>query len=319
MKSRHSSEEVVAAYRETGSVWKAAKRLGLCGQTVHERLVGLGVSLFGHKWTKQEIEELRALAETCTIGEIARRLGRPYAGVACKLSALEISVPRKACRKIPRGAGFDAKSVRAHMKALDSHPGGITKYCRANSISIDLLILAIQRDNSLWWEAYSAARADLPRKECPYCGQTYFPMNAKQETCSRKCQSDRRSDRQYFNGNRRSTIGLAQGICQLCARHDVKGLSSHHVYGKENDPEGNWLVALCPGCHQIISHLAGRRFIEDVSNWENLINLVMLRHSNGSVPGFYTTVEIEPLTKEALEEEMEEAEIDLRPATEADL
>jgi len=302
MRSRFTSEEVVAAYRETGSVWKAAKRLGLCGQTVHERLLGLGVPLFGRKWSQAEIDELGALAETCTIGEIARRLGRPYTAVAAKLSSLEIRVVRQKSRKIPRGAGFDAKSVRLHMKALDSYKGGITQYCRMHSLTVDLLIAAIQRDNEAWWKAYVNAHSDLAQKTC-YCGRVFVPLNAKQATCSRKCQSDSRSDRQYFNGNRRATIGLAQGICQLCARADIKGLSSHHVFGRENDPDGRFLVALCPGCHQIVSHLAGRRFIEDVSGWENLINLVMLRHTNGTVPGYYTTVDMEPLTEEDLAED----------------
>lgn len=299
MKSKYTTAQVVEAYQRCGTVWEAGKSLGLCGQTVWERLKAVGYPMHGRDWTEAENNELRVLSETCTIGEIARRLGRTYGATAAHLSSMDLHVEIKRQRKIPRGAGFDKASVRKHMKCLDSFKGKITQYCRANSLSVDILVAAVQKENMLWWETYSAAHADLPQKGC-YCGRTFFPMNAKQQTCSRKCQADSRSDRNYFNGNRRNTVGLAQGICQLCGRKDVKGLSSHHVFGRENDPEGNWLVALCPGCHHIIGTIASRRFIEEAAGWENLINLVMLRHANGSVPGFYTYVEVEPMTEEEI-------------------
>ena len=37
-----SDNDVLESYRRNGSVWRAAKELGMCGQSVHERLEKLG-------------------------------------------------------------------------------------------------------------------------------------------------------------------------------------------------------------------------------------------------------------------------------------
>ena len=83
-----TNEDIITAYRETGSVWRAGRRLGMCGQSVWERLTALNYQMSGSRWTADELNELRSLAGTCTIGEIARRLGRPYTGVAGLISNL---------------------------------------------------------------------------------------------------------------------------------------------------------------------------------------------------------------------------------------
>ena len=65
---KFSNEEIIRAYKETGSVWKAAKLLGACGQSVWERLKRLNYTLPGEAWAQEEIKELVALAPQCTIG-----------------------------------------------------------------------------------------------------------------------------------------------------------------------------------------------------------------------------------------------------------
>jgi len=56
---RASAAELIAAYEKTGSVHKAAAILGMCGASVHERLVRLGVKLNFPKWTATDNERLR--------------------------------------------------------------------------------------------------------------------------------------------------------------------------------------------------------------------------------------------------------------------
>ena len=48
----------------------------------------MGHKLPGSEWTEAEIEELKNLASQMTIAQIANRLGRPYNGVALKISRL---------------------------------------------------------------------------------------------------------------------------------------------------------------------------------------------------------------------------------------
>ena len=82
----------------------------------------------------------------------------------------------------------------------------------------------------------------------------------------------------------------------MCAKHGHAGLSSHHVYGKDNDPENEYLVALCMGCHKIVSMLGGRKFVDDPEVWQTLVTLAWLRkHGNERHNGkaLYVSVDID--------------------------
>jgi 5-methylcytosine-specific restriction endonuclease McrA len=110
--------------------------------------------------------------------------------------------------------------------------------------------------------------------ECLNCG---LSVTGRKKYCSPKCGSAYRTDQRYFGGKRTLTIGLSEGVCQLCAKTKVKGLSSHHIIGKENDPGNDYLMALCRGCHQIVTILAQRKFIDLEGAWERLTQFVIVR------------------------------------------
>lgn len=272
-------EDVIAAYLETGSVWRAAQRLNLAGQTVWERLRGVGHPLRGTKWTTGELDELRRLSSDHSLTQIAHALGRPYGGVACKASELRLSgsYNRRGQQALPRGAGYDKATTLKRVREVGTFDGSLRQFCRANGIKLDPFVKAIQRHAPEWWTDYTREHSDLPQVECPYCGVTYYPMTKKQQTCSRRCSTQMRDDAAYFGGRRREAIGMRAGVCQLCGREGAKGLSAHHVFGKDNDPENEVMVALCAGCHQLVSHLAGRRFVEDPTALEALIGLAIVR------------------------------------------
>lgn len=58
-KKKVDDEAIVSAYAQLGSVWKAAKAVNLCGQTVHERLVRIGKIKPANVFTEDEREMLR--------------------------------------------------------------------------------------------------------------------------------------------------------------------------------------------------------------------------------------------------------------------
>jgi len=299
MRSRYSNEEIIAAYKATGSVWAAGKALGMAGQTIHKKLTALGYPMAHAAWTDDEIAELASLTEAgVRIGEIADRLGRSYAAVAVRASraGLKSAAPRE--RKVPRGAGYDKVSTLRNMKELESCDLGVTRFARAKGLRVDNLVLALQKHCPERLEAYTRTHSTIPEKVCAYCGGTFFPANGKQRFCGRKCQSTSRSDADYFGGRRRETVGLAEATCQLCGRQGVPGLSSHHVFGKENDPDNNMLVALCRGCHKVITILGGRYFTDDETSWESLISLAWLRkhgdlYAAGQMEGLSLRVSVE--------------------------
>lgn len=293
-------EDVVTAYRETGSVWRAGKRLGLAGQTVHERLRAAGHRLTNTAWDADELAEAGDLSQAgVPLGQIASRLGRTYASVATQLSRMGVRSGRKRERKLPRASGYDKESIRKRMKELESFKGPITRFARVNGLNVESLVRAIQRDNMEWWKRYLNTHSDIPSRDCPYCHSLFIPASGKQIYCDRKCAQDARADRAYFGGQRRTTVGLAEGVCQLCQRQVDKGLSSHHVFGKENDPDNLVLVALCQGCHQLITLLGNRPFVDDPVVWQTLISLAWLRRhgaefgAGGSEGSLYVEVDIE--------------------------
>lgn len=300
-------EDVILAYRETGSVWKAAKRLGLCGQSVWERLRKHGVPMQQTAWTEEEEGELRALYEAETpIAEIGRRLNRTYAGVACKLNELGIKGAnrRSTSKKLPRGVGYDKVSILKHMKYLMANPAvKITPYARSVGLTVDSLAYALQKycpdDYAKYKEEH---HGDIKSKLCPNCLSEFLPANGKQIFCSRICSGTFNRDQSYFGGQRSTAIGMEEGVCQLCKKDKHrKSLHAHHVIGKQNDPDNKIMVALCAGCHQLVGLAAKNKgLVESAENWETFIQLAWLEQNGhrSDIAAIYTCVEIEPRTHE---------------------
>lgn len=279
---RVSDAAVLAKYQEAGSVWQAGKALGICGQSVWERLRRLGVPLAHAVWTDDELEELRVLAATNPAGEIARRLGRTFAAVTMKMSRLGIRCARKSGRPIPRGAGYNKARIAKLLRELEMASEPLTRFLRQRGLSVDTFVLACQKHFPDRWLAYTRERGAVPSRMCTYCLAVFYPTNGKQRTCSRKCQYDQRIDLSYFGGRRRQTVGLAERICQLCGRQNPKGLSSHHVLGREHDPAGESLIALCRGCHNVVGLLARVPWADTEEGWTDLISLVCLRRQGAA-------------------------------------
>lgn len=58
-----SDEEIINYYKITKSVWKTAKEVGLCGQTVHQRLKRLGINNHIRVFSEKEKGELKKVYE----------------------------------------------------------------------------------------------------------------------------------------------------------------------------------------------------------------------------------------------------------------
>lgn len=92
---RVTDENLVASYKRTGNIWKTAEEVGICGQSVHERLTKLGVIRKMNLWTEADDEVL--LAEYArhkkenTLEELARSLGRTKQFICRKARALGLT------------------------------------------------------------------------------------------------------------------------------------------------------------------------------------------------------------------------------------
>ena len=51
---RVSNEILIDSYSRTGNIWKTAKEVGICGQSVHERLKKLGIVRRINLWSTDD-------------------------------------------------------------------------------------------------------------------------------------------------------------------------------------------------------------------------------------------------------------------------
>jgi hypothetical protein len=75
-----SDEQIISAYQETASVWEVAKRFGMCGQSVHERLVRLGATNHVKVFSEADMQRLKSEYEPHaaggTLAQLAASMGR---------------------------------------------------------------------------------------------------------------------------------------------------------------------------------------------------------------------------------------------------
>lgn len=58
-KPKVSNEVLIESYSRLGNVWEVAKEVGICGQSVHERLIKLGVQKKMNVFTEQDFQYLK--------------------------------------------------------------------------------------------------------------------------------------------------------------------------------------------------------------------------------------------------------------------
>jgi len=100
-------------------------------------------------------------------------------------------------------------------------------------------------------------------------------------------------------------VGLREGICQLCREKSDKWLSAHHVLGKENDPKNAALIVLCRGCHDIVTRLSAKQWVERSELVADLIALILARRGRTNA---VVNPEIEYWTTEEIQEQIDLAE-----------
>ena len=127
------------------------------------------------------------------------------------------------------------------------------------------------------WFSKSINRLGVTGLSCPGCGSVFYQTSTSHKFCSSRCTSRHKRNLEYFDGARLNAVGIVEGVCQLCFEPKTKGLSAHHMVGKGNDPTNRLMVALCVGCHQAVTILSMRSFLENPEGWERLISLVQIR------------------------------------------
>ena len=159
-----TDEQVREAYARTGSVWKAAEELGMCGQSVHERLVKMGVNTSQNLFTK---EDERYLAERYVVyrdaGQLqvlADEMGRTKAFICRKAGQLGLTDQH---RRQPKRAKVWATAPDSVLipiwEDFKRSRRTMGAYCRARHYNVQSFVDAMRRAFPDEYDAVIASKA----------------------------------------------------------------------------------------------------------------------------------------------------------------
>jgi len=123
-----SDRTLLRSYARTASVWKTAKRVGICGQSVWERLVKLGAVCRVNVFSEEDKAKIAAQYESgITRGDgklaaLAQSLGRDRHSVCRQARRMGLTNPR--CGLTPERMQDLVDSARAYS-VVNGHPKGM--------------------------------------------------------------------------------------------------------------------------------------------------------------------------------------------------
>jgi len=116
----------LAAYAKTNSVWDAAKLLGMCGQSVHERLVKLGKNNSHNIFTEADHAKLRTEyedhANAGTLHILEREMRRLKSNIAREARKLGLTTQNR--KRAYQADGPASERMKA-WHAVNEHPRGM--------------------------------------------------------------------------------------------------------------------------------------------------------------------------------------------------
>lgn len=146
-----SNEQILVAYSEAGSVWGAADLLGMCGQSIHERLVKMGKNKPQRTFTEEQDEHLRFRyehhASHGTLTLLANFLGHDKSNMARR--ARELGLTDKNRKKTYLGPISSLNMRRWHQR--NEHPRGMLGKTHTDDVKDAMSDRSLAR-----WKAMSA-------------------------------------------------------------------------------------------------------------------------------------------------------------------
>ena len=123
---RVSNEILIDSYSRTGNIWKTAKEVGICGQSVHERLKKLGIVRRINLWSTDDdkilLNEYKKYKEDNRLDELADRLCRTKQFICRK--ARELGLTDISNRKMSEKARARLSDATKKWIKEKGHPRG---------------------------------------------------------------------------------------------------------------------------------------------------------------------------------------------------
>jgi hypothetical protein len=178
--TKATNEQIIEAYERLGNVWKVADELGMCGQSVWERIKRLGYEN-KNKWAEEQIEILKNAYsvesyEPIYLNDLAKRLNRNKTNVCRKVKELGLCTNRN--RKKPA-----------------------------------YLLEIISNSSKEWYRTHEHPRGNYKHGKlaivCASCGKIFYTYNIGQRYCGMICghnHSQSEGHQGYANTGRRDDL-----------------------------------------------------------------------------------------------------------------
>ena len=158
-----TNQELIDSYNSTGNIWKTAEVFKMCGQTVHERLIRLGVKLNNPKISEQDLLRIKEVYESGIIrGDnklqlLSKELKRtiPFISRKAKLLGLT-SYNRIYTDELKLNVG---KRTSLWMKDHE-HPRGFLNHKH----SVETLVKLSEKSLENWGKMTDEKLADIKKK-----------------------------------------------------------------------------------------------------------------------------------------------------------
>ena len=237
-KKKASDEEIISAYQETGSLWAAAKMLGMCGQSVHERMHKMGHPPTGmNPWSEDDLRYLKANYETyaCQAGgldELSQKLKRKKTNVCKKARDLGLTNIKR--HKTPEHV---EKSSFGHKiwYETNEHPRGMAGKTHSPETKADIGRKSKQR----WEEMTESEKDSMLLKRAQTAARLGSSAPRNREKCSWKAAwREIGGIRKYYRSRWEANY----------ARYLQFLLEAGHIQKWEHEPETFWFEGIKRGC-----------------------------------------------------------------------
>lgn len=122
-----SNEMLISAYKEHNNIWKVAELYGMCGQSVHERLVKLGVELNNQPLSNEEElfikDNYEDFASRGRLDVLSKQMGRTKNFLCRQAKALGVNTRNNRKKKLYDD--FDTRFRHPDMYKDRVHPKGM--------------------------------------------------------------------------------------------------------------------------------------------------------------------------------------------------
>lgn len=126
--------QIAAAYAKYGSVWKAADALGMCGQSVHERLTRLRLIRPINAWSAEDDELLQEryldYRHAGKLADLALQMGRTKPFICRKARVLGLTNSKQPKVYLRKWKGISYDHAATIFDAFKASSLGMGQYCK---------------------------------------------------------------------------------------------------------------------------------------------------------------------------------------------